>query len=311
MPPDRTAPQPDWTDQRQLLVNALTSVANAVFITDETGKIIWINDAFSRLSGYTLEDAYGRTPAILQSGKQSESFYTDMWQTIREGKVWHGEVVDQRKDGTLYTADEVITPLFGSNGIVTNYIAIQHDITAKHKEGEINRYLACHDALTGLPNRTSFAAAEEQAIARARRSQDMVAVLFLDLDGFKAVNDTCGHQTGDQLLVAVADRLRAAVRKQDTLARLGGDEFALLLTGISDASVATGLAGKLVDAVSRPFMLRGRKHEIGISVGVALYPEHGEDPETLLNLADSAMYEAKRNGGNDFRISRTQTPHVH
>lgn len=192
MPSDRTASQPEWTDQRQLLVNALTSIANAVFITDETGKIIWINDAFPRLNGYTLEDAYGRTPAILQSGQQSESFYTDMWQTIGEGKVWHGEVVDQRKDGTLYTADEVITPLFGSNG-----------------------------------------------------------------------------------------------------------------------TVAISLAGKLVDAVSRPFMLRGRKYEVGISIGVALYPEHGADPESLLNLADSAMYEAKRNGGNNFRVCHAETPHMH
>jgi diguanylate cyclase (GGDEF)-like protein/PAS domain S-box-containing protein len=302
MQSNRNDAQPALADQRELLVNALTSVANAVFITDETGKIIWINDAFSRLSGYTMEDAYGRTPAILQSGKQSEAFYADLWQTIREGKVWHGEVIDRRKDGTLYTADEVITPLFGSNGTVTNFIAIQHDITSKHSEEELHRYLAYHDALTGLPNRTSFAAAEEEAISQARRSQEAVAVMFLDLDGFKVVNDTHGHQVGDLLLAAVADRLRAAVRREDKLARLGGDEFAILLTGISDMTVVQGLAGKLVDAISRPFMLRGRKYEIGVSIGIALYPEHGEDPELLLNLADSAMYEAKRSGGSRFRI---------
>lgn len=290
------------TDQQLLLVKALTSIANAVFITDEIGQIIWINDAFSRLSGYSAEDVVGRTPAVLQSGRQDQAVYANLWHTILEGRVWQGEIVDQRKDGSLYTVDEVITPLFDKDGIITNFIAIQHDITARKQEGERNHYLAYHDAATGLSNRDFFMSVLQRAISRARRTQHMLAVLFMDLDGFKPVNDTYGHHMGDQLLAALAERLSAAVRKEDTIARLGGDEFAILLTDLLEMDVITALAGKLLDAVSRPFVIRGQKITVSASIGIAIYPTDGEDAQTLLDHADHAMYDAKHHGGNNFRL---------
>lgn len=288
--------------QQHLLAQALASTANAIFITDDAGRIVWTNDAFNQLSGYSQEDTIGCTPAILQSGKQSHTFYTQLWQTILEGKVWQGEVIDQRKDGTLYTVDEIITPLFNEEGAITHFIAIQHDITQRKKDSEREHHLAYHDVLTNLPNRTHFLGMQQQAISHAKRTQHMLATLFLDLDRFKPVNDTLGHHTGDQLLAAVAERLRAAVRQGDVVARFGGDEFAILLTDLPDTEVATALAHKLIDTLSRPFVLRGQKISIGASIGVAIYPNDGEDPETLLMNADKAMYQAKCHGGGNYQF---------
>lgn len=311
MPTERFPDKCSAANQQPLLVKALTSVANAVFITDEVGQIIWINDAFSRLSGYSPEDAIGHTPAILQSGKQSQAFYAKLWQTILAGHVWQGEVVDQRKDGSLYTVDEVITPLFNDDGAITNFIAIQHDITARKQEGEHDRFLAYHDAVTGLANRPLFLSVMQLAIAHAQRTQHMLATLFLDLDGFKPINDAFGHHIGDQLLSAVAERLSAAVRKEDTVARFGGDEFAILLTGLLDSGIVAALAGKLVEAIARPFVVRGQKVNVRASIGISLYPTDGEDAETLLENADHAMYDAKHHGGNNFRFYRADLAQSH
>lgn len=288
--------------QQHLLAQALAATANAIFITDDAGRIVWTNDAFNRLSGYSQEDTIGRTPAILQSGKQSHSFYTEMWQTILGGKIWQGEVIDQKKDGSLYTVDEIITPLFNDEGTITHFIAIQHDISQRKKESERDHHLAYHDVLTNLPNRTHFLGMQQQAISHAKRTQHMLATLFLDLDKFKPVNDKLGHHTGDQLLSAVAERLRSAVRQGDIVARFGGDEFAILLTDLPDREVATVLAQKLIDTLSRPFVLRGQKINIGASIGIAVYPDDGENPETLLMNADKAMYQAKCHGGSNYQL---------
>jgi diguanylate cyclase len=293
---------PRQTAQQSLLAKALTSTASAIFITDGAGQIVWINDAFSRLSGYDPEDAIGRTPAILQSGKQDYAFYSQLWETLLEGKVWQGEVVDQRKDGSLYTVDEIITPLFDEQGGITHFIAIQHDITRQKQDSERDHHLAYHDALTDLPNRAHFLDLQRQAISHAQRTQHMLATLFLDLDKFKPVNDDYGHHVGDLLLSAVAERLRAALRQSDTIARFGGDEFAILLTSLPDTDVAVGLARKLLDALARPFVLRGQKIEIRASIGIAVYPTDGEDPEVLLTNADKAMYHAKCRGGNNYQM---------
>jgi diguanylate cyclase len=296
------ADNPQKTAEPSLLAHALASTASAILITDRSGEIIWINDAFSRLTGYLPEDVIGRTPAVLQSGKQSYAFYSELWKTILEGNVWQGEVVDQRKDGSLYTVDEIITPLFDQQGGITHFIAIQHDITQQKKSSERDHHLAYHDALTDLPNRLHFLDLQQQAISYARRTQNMVATLFLDLDRFKPVNDMLGHHTGDLLLSAVAERLRSAVRQADVVARFGGDEFAVLLTNLPDADIAVGLAGKLLEVLARPFVLRGEKIEISASIGIALYPADGEDPDTLLMNADKAMYQAKCRGGNRYQL---------
>lgn len=295
---------------QSLLSRALASVADAIFITDKMGRIVWVNDAFCRLSGYAPHEAIGCSPAILQSGIQSQAFYAELWQTIAAGKVWQGEVVDRRKDGSFYTVDEIITPLFDEHGSITNFIAIQHDITLRKHDSERDHHLAYHDVLTGLPNRANFLRAQEMAIAKANNASHKLAILFLDLDRFKPVNDNFGHHVGDQVLVAVAERLRAALRRTDVVARLGGDEFGILLTEQVDTSVATALARKLLRSLSRPFMIDGIKIVIGSSIGVALYPTDGDDAERLLAKADKAMYRAKGSGGNDYRLVNADDAHV-
>lgn len=311
MPQITDADKTPQSPPQPLLAQAMTSVANAIFITDKTGQIIWVNDAFSRLSGYSPEDAIGQMPDILQSGRQSDVFYTQLWQTILAGRVWQGEVVDKRKDGSLYTVDEVITPLFDAQGDITHFIAIQHDITQQKQESERDHHLAYHDILTGLPNRALFLGVQQRAISYAKRKKNMFATLFLDLDGFKPINDTLGHPTGDQLLIAVGERLRAGVRQADTVARFGGDEFAILINDLVDTDVATALARKLLDAVSQPFVLNGQKINISTSIGIAIYPFDGEDPDTLLANADKAMYQAKKRGGNSYELYTTTRSQVH
>lgn len=287
---------------QELLAHALASVANAIFLTDSTGAIVWVNDAFVRLSGFSLEDVIRRTPTVLRSGKQSADFYTQLWQTIQSGQVWQGDVVDRRKDGSLYTVDEIITPLFDEQGIITHFIAIQHDITGRNKEGDRARHLAYHDSLTDLPNRACFFGLLETALLNARRNKHMFATLFVDLDHFKPVNDTLGHHIGDQLLVAVAERIRVALRHADTVARIGGDEFVILINDLEDAHIATKLAQKLVETLAHPFVLSGQAIHISASIGVSIYPMDGVDPQDLLMHADQAMYHAKYCGGNQFQL---------
>jgi diguanylate cyclase len=303
--------RPRQPARQSLLTKAFASTASAIFITDSAGQIVWINDAFSRLTGYGPEDAIGRTPSILQSGKQNHAFHSQLWETLLEGKTWQGEVVDRHKDGSLYTADGIITPLFDDQGNLTHFIAIQHNIARQRPDSEKNRHLACHDPLTDLPNRAHFLSLQRQAILHAQRTQHLLATLFLDLDRFKSVNDDFGRHIGDLLLSAVAERLRAALRQSDAIARFSGDEFAILLTSLPDTEAAVALARKLLDALARPFVLRGQKIEVGASIGIAIYPADGEDPEALLRNANKAMYQAKYQGGNGYRLYSTVVSALH
>ena len=295
-------PHSDQAIQEALLAHALTATATAIFITDRTGTIVWTNDAFSRLCGYRREEMVGRTPAILKSGRQSNAFYARLWETMLGGKVWQGEIIDRRQDGSLYTADEIITPLFDEHGAITHFIAIQHDITERKQESEHDHQLAYQDFLTALPNRANFSCCHEQAVAQAKETQQLVGTLFLDLDKFKPVNDKLGHRAGDELLVAVARRMRAAVRQGDFVARVGGDEFAILLTELPGVDVARLLAQKLVDSIARPFLVQDKKVDISASIGIAIYPTDGEEPDALLAHADKAMYRAKCLGGNNYQF---------
>jgi diguanylate cyclase len=285
-----------------LLARALEAAANAVLIADRKGRIVWVNDAFCRLSGYGRGEAIGRTPGLLNSGKQGPDFYRDLWETILSGRTWQGELVERRRDGSLWTVSQVITPLLDDAGEVTHFVAIQHDVTATIRErGEIQR-LAFHDSLTGLPNRNSFLDSLARAIGRAGAEHRLLALLFVDLDHFKPVNDALGHAAGDEVLIAVAERLRAAVRKTDTVARLGGDEFAVLLTDVAHPDVAGALAQKLVDRIGQPYMLNGQRIVVGASIGVAFYPWDGASVDELLSRADAAMYAAKSQGRRRYRL---------
>lgn len=292
--PEPAAPAP-------LLAAALASMASAIFITDANGVILWVNEAFTRLSGYAASEAVGATPAILNSGMQDQRFYSLLWKTILAGKVWQGEVIDRHKTGRLYVVDEIITPLVDQLGAPTHFIAIQHDITWRREESERERYLAYHDVLTGLPNRASFLAMLELALARAQRDTGRLAVLFIDLDKFKPVNDAFGHHVGDQLLSAVGGRLRAAIRKSDVVGRIGGDEFAAVLNHKVSPAQACRLAQKLLRILARRFTIGPHRVSIAGSIGLAFYPDDGLCVEQLMIHADAAMYQAKARGGGTYQ----------
>lgn len=288
--------------KQDLLAEALAKVSNAIFITDSQGRIIWSNSAFSQLCGYSEREILGRTPSFLKSGRQDANYYSEMWNTVRSGKVWRGKVVERRKDGELFVVEETITPLMDPSGNITHFIAIQHDLTLREKESERTHFLAYHDSLTGLANRELLLKFLDEAIVVAKRAGHMVGVLFLDLDEFKGVNDRLGHRVGDRLLRTVADRLNAAVRKTDMVARIGGDEFVIVQADVENQGAVSALGLKLVTRIGQPYNFHGVKVNIKTSVGIALFPQHGNEPERLLTLADRAMYKVKKAGGNGHRF---------
>ena len=284
-------------DEQRLLAAALSAAANPAFIADHAGRIIWANAAFCECTGYSAQEAIGQTPRLLKSGRQDGAFYRELWHTILAGNPWRGEVVEKRKDGAFYSADQVITPLKNAKGIITHFVAIQHDVTARKQETEREHFLAYHDPLTGLYNRVFFMDLLQRATAQARRDSNSFALLYSDVDNFKTVNDTYGHEIGDRLLAAIAERLAAAVRKStDAVARLSGDEFAILQADLAGPHAALALGRKLLDSVSQTFVLDGQRLQSGISIGIAVYPGDGDTPEQLLRNADAAMYQAKRSG---------------
>jgi diguanylate cyclase (GGDEF)-like protein/PAS domain S-box-containing protein len=419
-------------EQLKLRSAALEAAANAIVITDSIGAIVWVNRAFTTMAGYSKEEVLGKNPRMLKSGAQSERYYADLWSTISSGKVWHGEILNKRKDGTEYTEEMTITPVTLPTGdtTVTYFIAIKQDISERkqveeavlfktalleaqaettidgilvvdesdhivlanrqfglqfeipdellltrddqivleHFIGKIDapdafvervkylyqhreeksrdefklkngkvfdrysaplvdsrkeyrgriwyfrditdhkvaeervQFLAYYDALTELPNRILLQDRLAKALAGARRQKDKVALLFVDLDRFKDINDSLGHSVGDLVLQEVAERLKRGARELDTVARLGGDEFLIVLTavkGVADAAVA---ADRIVKSLSAGFVAQGHSISISCSLGISIFPEHGVDGETLIKAADAAMYCAKQNGRNNFRF---------
>jgi diguanylate cyclase (GGDEF)-like protein/PAS domain S-box-containing protein len=294
--------QPDPTRQ-VLLCRALEGAANSVMITERSGRILWVNDAFCRLSGYTREETVGGNPRLLSSGRQGRDFYRAMWETIQRGRPWQGELVERRSDSSIYTVSQVISPLLDAEGRVTHFLAIQQDVSSDAEERAHIHHLAYHDIVTDLPNRALFLQLLAEALDQAAAQKRCAAVMFLDLDRFKNVNDSLGHAAGDRLLKAVAERIRACVRGSDTVARLGGDEFAIGLRNLDDAEAAKALAQKLVRSIGQPFVFDGLRVATSASIGISLYPADGERAETLLSRADAAMYQAKAQGGSSFRFA--------
>lgn len=282
----------------RLLSTAVATAANAIFITDRDGKIQWTNDAFRSLSGYSAAELGHRTPSILKSGLQAPPFYEELWRTILAGSVWSGEIVERRKDGTLYTVQQTVTPIRDQEGAITHFVVIHEDITRrKEAEGRVE-HLAYHDAMTGLPNRALFLDRLAQAVSHAKRNRRLVAVMFVDLDRFKLINDTLGHAAGDRLLKEIAARLQARLRATDSIARLGGDEFALILTDLPSTDDAARVANTLLRALARPLRLEGQDIHPTASIGVTIYPLDDPEGKRLLENADIAMYRAKSEGRN-------------
>jgi diguanylate cyclase (GGDEF)-like protein/PAS domain S-box-containing protein len=428
----RTSELSETIKHVKLQAAALEAAANAIVITDYKGKIMWVNRAFTAMTGYSKEEVLEKNPRLLKSGEQPESYYAELWSTISSGKIWHGELVNRRKDGTTYTEEMTITPIAQSVGQAkwSHFIAIKQDITErKRSEEELYRahqmlqtilntipqrvfwkdrnctyvgcnrafatdaglnnpaeiigksdfelawsgtadryraddkrimeqgstklnfdetqsrpdgsllwlrtsklplwdregkvigvigtyediterkvaedrvkFLAFYDALTELPNRALLQDRLSKALASARRRKDKVALLFLDLNRFKDINDSLGHLVGDLLLQEVAERLKKWAREQDTVARVGGDEFVIVLTAVKDGADAAVAAERLMHALSAGFVVQGRSLSISCSLGISVFPEHGADSETLIKNADAAMYCAKENEGRNFRF---------
>lgn len=298
----------DITEQRRIREAlhtrsvAIEAAAEAVIIADPRGIIEYVNPAFTQMTGYSTAEVIGQRTSILKSGRQRADFYRQLWGTITAGKIWRGEIINHRKDGSLYTEIMAIAPVRDGQGNIAHYVAIKHDISARKELEARLEHLAHFDVLTNLPNRSLFFDRLERAVAVARRSGSAIGLLFLDLDGFKEVNDTCGHDVGDRLLQAVAQRLRGSIRESDTVARMGGDEFTVILCNLSTPDNAEAVAGKIIARLCDPFRIEQHVLHIGASIGISLYPLHADTPESLVNCADQAMYTVKRHGKNNYAV---------
>jgi len=276
------------------------TVSEGITITDSNGTILSVNPAFCRITGYSEEEVIGKNPRFLSSGRHSPDFYQAMWSKLLETGSWSGEVWNRAKSGEIYPEWLSITSVGGRRGAARRYVGVFLDISALKRNEDALIHLAHHDALTGLPNRLLLVDRVEHAIDVARREGGRVALMFLDLDRFKIVNDSLGHMAGDKLLRVVADRLRGTLRRSDTLARLGGDEFVVVVPNVPSTAELVGVTEKIVAALDSPVDLDGHTVTVGASIGVSIFPEDGQDCQTLMKNADTAMYRAKQNGRNTF-----------
>jgi diguanylate cyclase (GGDEF)-like protein/PAS domain S-box-containing protein len=276
------------------------STQEGVLVTDREQHIVHVNPAFSRITGYSADEVLGKLPSMFKSGRHDDAFYQSLWHALDSRGTWSGEVWNRRKGGEVFPVWQCIRSIRDENGNLSHYVAVFSDVSAiKHSQHELD-YLAHHDALTALPNRLLFGERIEQAIQRVRGEQRRGALLLLDLDHFKIVNESLGHNTGDQLLKLIGERLGEAVGANVTLARLGGDEFGLLSSDCAEADQASQLALELLDSLSQPFTVDGQTLFIGASIGISLFPDDGDSVEQLLRNADSALFRAKSSGRQTF-----------
>jgi diguanylate cyclase (GGDEF)-like protein/PAS domain S-box-containing protein len=289
-------------EDMRLAASVFSNAFDGIIITDDKGRILDANPAFSRITGYPREEVLGRNPSLLASGRHDRNFYARMWHEIQDHGVWTGEVWNRRKNGETYPERLAITAVSDPHRRVTHYVGMFTDISLLKRQEEQLVYLAQHDALTGIPNRALLADRMRQAIAHARRSGELLAVCYLDLDGFKPVNDSLGHEAGDRALVTMAQRMQRALRGGDTVARLGGDEFVLLLRGLRSVAECETSLDRQLEAIAEPLVLDDNSVRLSASIGVSLYPNDDEDPDTLLRHADQAMYTAKQSGRNRYHF---------
>lgn len=278
------------------------NTSEGITLTDARGRILSVNPAFSRITGYTQGEILGATPRLFKSGRHDADFYKRMWEAVNTQGSWQGEIWNRRKNGEIYPQRLSINAVRDAAGAIQSYVGVFTDIShIKATETALEK-LAHYDALTGLPNRTLFNLQLQHALERARRHDQRLAVLMLDLDGFKTVNDSLGHPAGDLLLQQAATRLRASLRQEDTVARLGGDEFAVLLESLEAESNPAQVALRFIQAIALPMDLQGHNALVTVSVGIALFPDDGRDATTLLKAADTAMYASKQAGRNTLRF---------
>lgn len=293
-------------EQLRLAARVFDRAGEAILVTDAQGRISTVNPVFIKITGYSLEEAVGRTPGeLLKSGKQSKSFYEDMWRMLQTEGLWRGEIWNKRKNGEIYPEWLTINRLNDDKGQPEHYIAVFSDLSDLKNAQNRADYLATHDSLTGLPNRNLFNDRLRQSIASARREKTKTALLFIDLDNFKIINDSLGHDAGDSLLQTVSNRLLTCVREVDTIARLGGDEFTAILDDCPPAE-AERIARRMLDELMRSFDLFGQRVFVSCSIGIAFYPDDSEDSIGLLQAADTAMYRAKETGRSRFEFFQSE-----
>lgn len=287
---------------------AVEKTANAIMITDFHGRIEWVNQAFTKQTLYHSDEVLGHTPLLLNSdSKEARYSLEDMWATIKQGEVWSGELVNRRKDGRLITVYQTITPLINDLGDISHYVSVSEDVTERKENQQKINFMATHDELTLLPNRNLLNDRLKQAITQAQRHNTKMAVLFIDIDHFKYINDSLGHQVGDELLKVLSERLASVLRQGDTVARFGGDEFVIVLPEIEFDNDIKVISNNLLKEIQRPYDIEGHELLITGSIGISLYPDDANDAEHLIQHADSAMYLAKQQGRNN---SQFYTPEI-
>lgn len=275
----------------------------SVVITDPAGRVEYVNPKFTEVTGYSLAEVIGKTPSLLKSGAHPDEFYRELWAALASGREWRGEFLNLTKDGRRIWESASISPVLGPDGTVLHYVAVKEDITARKEQEERIRHLALYDPLTGLPNRTLCMDRIAQASARVGRYGGRAALLYLDLNKFKPVNDTFGHEAGDEVLREVAVRIRACLREMDTAARIGGDEFVVILQEIENIDEAVNVAERVRRSLDQPFAPCGRHcGDLGVSIGMSVCPDHGQSVDSLLKKADQAMYRVKATGKSGVSV---------
>ncbi|WP_292565117.1 EAL domain-containing protein [Methylomonas sp.] len=293
-------------DERlKLAARVFGEAHEGILITDAAGNIIDVNPTFCDITGYSRDEVIGKRPSVLKSGRQDPAFYRDMWRAINTDLHWQGEVWNRKKNGELYAELLSISALCDDQGQIIYFIGLFSDITQIKHQQQMLELMAHYDPLTSLPNRTLFSDRLSQAIARSKRDKLLLAVCFLDLDGFKPINDQLGHGAGDQVLIEVANRIKQSLREEDTVSRHGGDEFALLLTGLHSVDEIGQTLTRIHQAIAKVYSINGQTVQVGASSGVSVFPLDDADADTLIRHADQAMYQAKLTGKNRFQLFDT------
>ncbi len=287
----------------QLAASVFSTSREGILITAADGTIIDVNDAFTQITGYSRDDALGKNPSILSSGKQDKVIYEALWHSLISTGYWFGELWNRHKSGEVYAENLSISAVRDAEGVTRHYVGLFSDITSSKMHAQQLERIAHYDALTGLPNRVLLSDRLQLAMSQAQRREQQLAVAFLDLDGFKSVNDKYGHEAGDQLLIALANQMKHALRDGDTLARLGGDEFVAVLVDLADVKACQPLLSRFLAAAAQPIQYGDFQLQVSASLGVTFYPQNEEiDADQLLRQADQAMYQAKLAGKNRYHL---------
>ena len=284
----------------QLSASVFTWAREGILITDADTRIIQVNVAFTRITGYAEDDVIGRRPSVLKSGRQDQAFYARMWQSIKTVGHWEGEIWNRRKSGEVYAELLSISAVHDAHNKIQNYVGLFTDISSQKAHEQELEHIARYDVLTALPNRALLADRLQQEMAHCLRQRKQLAVVFIDLDGFKQVNDQHGHNIGDEVLIGLAQRMKAALREGDTLSRIGGDEFVAVLTALDHPRDCELVLTRLLEAAAQTMVINGAEIQVSASIGVTLFPQDAGEPDLLMRHADHAMYQAKQAGKNRY-----------